>query len=101
MIPCLLEVIGFSSRIPFQLTRPGQISSGCKRTFQSSSLPLIGSPEAPDLNPLDYRLWSKMERMACHRASPAVQLEILNEGLKNPFSGSGAWLYILKIKHLD
>ncbi|CAH1404808.1 unnamed protein product [Nezara viridula] len=28
-------------RIPLQLTRPGQLSSGCKRTFQSSSLPRI------------------------------------------------------------
>ncbi|CAH1391913.1 unnamed protein product [Nezara viridula] len=32
--------------IPIQLTRPGQLSNGCKRTFQSSSLPLIGPQEA-------------------------------------------------------
>ncbi|CAH1398039.1 unnamed protein product [Nezara viridula] len=32
--------------IPFQLTRPCQLSSGCKKTFQSSSLPRIGPQEA-------------------------------------------------------
>ncbi|CAH1404288.1 unnamed protein product [Nezara viridula] len=40
------KVIGFSSRIPLQLTRPSQLSSGCKRTFQSSSLLRIGPQEA-------------------------------------------------------
>ncbi|CAH1406471.1 unnamed protein product [Nezara viridula] len=33
-------------KISLQLTRPGQLSSGCKRTFQSSSLPRIGPQEA-------------------------------------------------------
>ncbi|CAH1406543.1 unnamed protein product [Nezara viridula] len=40
-----LEVLGFSSRISLQLTRPGQLSIGCKRTFQSSSLPRISPQE--------------------------------------------------------
>ncbi|CAH1394280.1 unnamed protein product [Nezara viridula] len=77
MIFCLLEVIRFSSRIPLHLTRPGQHSSGCKRTFQSSSLPRIDG--SPDLNPLDYQLWSKLERMACHRAH--LNLESLKQSL--------------------
>ncbi|CAH1402256.1 unnamed protein product [Nezara viridula] len=34
----VIEVIGFCSRIPLQITRAGQLSSDCKRTFQSSSL---------------------------------------------------------------
>ncbi|CAH1401499.1 unnamed protein product [Nezara viridula] len=42
----LLKVIGFSSRIPLQLTRPGQLCNGCKIIFQSSSLPWIGPQEA-------------------------------------------------------
>ncbi|CAH1401451.1 unnamed protein product [Nezara viridula] len=62
---------GFSS----SSQRPGQFSSGCKRTLQSSSLPRTG----PDFNPLDYRLWSELERMACHRAYP--NLEILKKPL--------------------
>ncbi|CAH1394261.1 unnamed protein product [Nezara viridula] len=33
-------------RIPLQLTRPGQLSSACKRTFQSSTLPWIVPQEA-------------------------------------------------------
>ncbi|CAH1399701.1 unnamed protein product [Nezara viridula] len=33
-------------RIPLLLTRPCQLSSGCKRTFQSSSLPRISPQEA-------------------------------------------------------
>ncbi|CAH1394649.1 unnamed protein product [Nezara viridula] len=40
------EVIGFSSMIPLQLTRSGQLSSGYKRTFQSLSLLRIGTQEA-------------------------------------------------------
>ncbi|CAH1390772.1 unnamed protein product [Nezara viridula] len=32
--------------IPLQLTRPGQLSSGCKRPFQSLYLPRIGTQEA-------------------------------------------------------
>ncbi|CAH1403504.1 unnamed protein product [Nezara viridula] len=36
----------FTGMIPLQLTRPGQLSSDCKRTFQSSSLPRIGPQEA-------------------------------------------------------
>ncbi|CAH1398280.1 unnamed protein product [Nezara viridula] len=63
MIHCLLEIIGFSSRIPLQLTRSGQFSSDCKRTFQSSSLPGIGSKLCSALNPLDYRLCSELEKM--------------------------------------
>ncbi|CAH1398880.1 unnamed protein product [Nezara viridula] len=58
----------FSRMIPLQLTRLGQPSRGCKRTFKSSSLPRIGRQEGLDLNPLDYRLWSELEGMACHRA---------------------------------
>ncbi|CAH1398087.1 unnamed protein product [Nezara viridula] len=46
MIICLLEVIGFSKRIPLQLTSSGQLSSGCKRKYQSSSLPRIDPQEA-------------------------------------------------------
>ncbi|CAH1389602.1 unnamed protein product [Nezara viridula] len=72
MILCLLEVIWFSSRIPFRLTRPGQLSSGCKRTFQSSSASDEPS-ERPDLNPLDYRLWSELERVVCHREFGKLQ----------------------------
>ncbi|CAH1394312.1 unnamed protein product [Nezara viridula] len=40
------EVITLSHRIPLRLTRPGQLNSGCKRTFQSSSLPRIGPQES-------------------------------------------------------
>ncbi|CAH1394046.1 unnamed protein product [Nezara viridula] len=50
----------FSSIIPLQLTTPGQLSSGCKRAFQISSLPRIGHQGSPDLNPLDDRLWSEL-----------------------------------------
>ncbi|CAH1406395.1 unnamed protein product [Nezara viridula] len=85
MILGLLEVIGFSSRIPLQLTRPGQLSSGYKRTFQSSSLPRIGPQEAL-ISTQDYRLWSKLERMACHRAYP--NLERFKQSLVRPFSTS-------------
>ncbi|CAH1398861.1 unnamed protein product [Nezara viridula] len=45
-ISLLFSVIGLSRRIPFQLTRSGKLSSGCKRTFQSSSLSRIGPQEA-------------------------------------------------------
>ncbi|CAH1394697.1 unnamed protein product [Nezara viridula] len=62
MILCLLEVIGFSSRILIHLARPGQLSSGCKRTFQRSFLPWIAPEGSPDLNPLDCRLWSELRR---------------------------------------
>ncbi|CAH1398645.1 unnamed protein product [Nezara viridula] len=37
-----------------------QLSSGCKRTFQSSSLATDWPPGSPDLNPLDYRLWFEL-----------------------------------------
>ncbi|CAH1389399.1 unnamed protein product [Nezara viridula] len=77
MILCLLEVIEFSSRIPLQLTRPGQLSSGCKRTSQSSFLYRIIPQEA--LIPLDYRFCSELERMACDRAHP--NLERLKQSL--------------------
>ncbi|CAH1399789.1 unnamed protein product [Nezara viridula] len=33
-------------RIPPEVTRPCELSSGCQRTFQNSSLPRIGSQEA-------------------------------------------------------
>ncbi|CAH1393156.1 unnamed protein product [Nezara viridula] len=38
--------------------------------FISESYWLSGSP---DLNPLDYRLWSEQERMACHKAYPNLE----------------------------
>ncbi|CAH1394078.1 unnamed protein product [Nezara viridula] len=37
-------------RIPVQLTRPGQLSSGCKRTYQSSSLPLLIGPQEASIS---------------------------------------------------
>ncbi|CAH1401122.1 unnamed protein product [Nezara viridula] len=61
-----------------QDSAPAQLSSGCKRTFQSSSLPRIGPSGSTDLNPPDYRLWSELE-MACHRAHP--NLESLKQSL--------------------
>ncbi|CAH1396065.1 unnamed protein product [Nezara viridula] len=67
------EVITLPRRIPLQLTRPGQFSSGCKRTFQSSSLLWIGPQEA---------LISALVRTeeACHRAHSNL------ESLKQPSS---------------
>ncbi|CAH1403022.1 unnamed protein product [Nezara viridula] len=58
------------ARIPLQLIRPVQFSSYCKTTSQSSPRPRIESKESSNLNPLDYRLWSELERMVCYRAHP-------------------------------
>ncbi|CAH1391100.1 unnamed protein product [Nezara viridula] len=80
MILCLLEVIGLSSRISLQLTRPGQHSSACKRTFQSSSLPRIGPQEALISIHWIIGFGPKSERMACHRTHSNLE-ESLEQSL--------------------
>ncbi|CAH1392452.1 unnamed protein product [Nezara viridula] len=84
MILCLLEAIGFSSNIPLQLTRLGQLC--CKRTFQSSSL--IGPQEAListnyiiGFGP-NWRGWHATEHTLTWKASNNLWSEQLSAFLK-------------------
>ncbi|CAH1404062.1 unnamed protein product [Nezara viridula] len=75
MILCLLEIIGFSSRITLQFARPDQFSSACKRVFPEFISASDWSSGSPDLNPLDigfgpnWRGWHATEHTLTWKAS--------------------------------
>ncbi|CAH1403025.1 unnamed protein product [Nezara viridula] len=67
-----LKVAGFHS------SSHGQINSaGAEKNIPEFTSASDWPSESPDLNPLDYQLWSKLERMACHRAHPNLEQSLV------------------------
>ena len=70
---------GASNRIPLQLTKQTRLKKSCQKNAQISLQEDEWLPNSPELNPLDYAIWSILEEKAC--AKPHKDVESLKPAL--------------------
>ncbi|XP_077289806.1 uncharacterized protein LOC143913714 [Arctopsyche grandis] len=67
---CSIISIGYFNKIRHALTKQKLRNRGWRGTFRRLSAWPSGSP---DLNPLDYKLWSHLESMACSKRHNSLE----------------------------